>query len=543
MSKTVPLVLLIVFVASIGVFFYDTPEFSFLKSDSSVVTVTPHSVRNHTRPYDNGTLRAQWEQHKANYSKNFSNDTDDERRFNCYLDNLDKIQKHNDSNYTIGINEFTSECPEDFKRTHHNHNHTKSKNQTQRKKTPPQIPSDAKISVSKTSSGVSTSISISESAMEYMSGNTVVMIVYTTNTTNTTTANGATTVTLTINVTTVTATSHTTVITVYCSGASCPSSGNSTTNSSSNNSSSNSSSKNSSSNSSTSNTSSNSSSNNGGSSTPSSSSSYFGGLPAPVPPSLLQTLNSSTPAASVDWRAVGKVSPIKNQAQCGSCWAFSTIGSMESLNLIKNGTNATSNYSEQQLVDCSLTNDGCNGGDPPTAMDWQMMNGTALETSYPYYSQNGNSNGAGACSSIKNGATQIYGTGRVNEGDVVGLQNAVAMQPVVVVVDASNWSPYTGGIYTSCTTNLDHAVLLVGYNSQYWIIKNSWGASWGTAGFIYVARSSACDTMLTSYPAFPLGSPRTANVDPYCSAYGAAACTDPNEITYMMGKIIFAINF
>jgi len=400
MSKTVPLVLLIVFVASLGVFFYDTPEFSFLKSYS---VVTPHPVRNHTKPYDNGTLRAQWEQHKANYSKNFSNDTEDERHFNCYLDNLDNIQKHNDSNYTVGINEFTAECPEDFKRTHHNHNHTKSKNQTQRK-TPPPIPSDAKISVS-ISSGVSISTRVSESVVEYMAGSTVVMIVYTTNTTTTTTANGATTVSLAVNVTTVTSTSHTTVITVYCTGTNCPNSGNSTTNSSSSNSSG-TSSKNSSS--------SNSSSSNSSSSIPSSSSSYFGGLPAPIPPSMLLTLNKTTPPASVDWRAVGKVSPVKNQAQCGSCWAFSSIGSLESLNLIKNGTNATSSYSEQQLVDCSLTNLGCNGGYPPNALDWEMMNGTASESSYPYYSQAGKSNGAGTCSSIKNGAIKIYGAGRAN---------------------------------------------------------------------------------------------------------------------------------
>jgi len=237
----------------------------------------------------------------------------------------------------------------------------------------------------------------------------------------------------------------------------------------------------------------------------------------------------------VDWRTTGRLTPVKNQQQCGSCWAFSTIGSIEALyNIVNNpATNTSSNFSEQQLVDCDLDNNGCNGGDPGAAMDWEYQNGTAIESAYPYYSANGNSNGAGQCSSLPKSGFQIFG-GAEFQNDVVALQNAVASQPIVIVVDASNWSPYSGGIYTDCTTNVDHAVLLVGYTSQYWIIKNSWGPGWGESGFIRVANSPACNSMVTTGNYVPLASPRTANVSPYCSAWGSSYCTNPSYQSYMM---------
>jgi len=252
---------------------------------------------------------------------------------------------------------------------------------------------------------------------------------------------------------------------------------------------------------------------------------------------MLTTLNKTTPPASVDWRAIGKVSPVKNQANCGSCWAFSTVGSLEALNLINNSaTNSSSNFSEQELVDCNTDNNGCGGGDPGDAMSFEMINGTVAESAYPYYSgANDKSNGAGQCASLTKTGYQIYGPIEFSN-DTVALQNAVAMQPVVVLVDASSWSPYSGGIYSQCTSNVDHAVLLVGYTSQYWIIKNSWGAGWGESGFIRVANSAACNQMITTSNYAPLATPRTADIDPNCKYYASTYCTNPSYASYMMAN-------
>ncbi len=214
------------------------------------------------------------------------------------------------------------------------------------------------------------------------------------------------------------------------------------------------------------------------------------------------------------------------------------MGSLESLNLIKGATNLTSNFSEQQLVDCDTFDSGCNGGDPGNAMDWQYINGVASEAAYPYASSSGTSPG-GSCSNIQTGAIKSYGAKRIPQGDVNALKAAVAMQPVVIGVDASNWSPYSSGIYTDCTTNIDHAVLLVGYTSNYWIIKNSWSTGWGVGGFIYLATSSACNAMVSASAAFPLASARTSDENPNCPYYPSSYCTDPNYITTMMGSFFF----
>ena len=238
----------------------------------------------------------------------------------------------------------------------------------------------------------------------------------------------------------------------------------------------------------------------------------------------------------MDWRAIGKVSPVKNQQQCGSCWTFSTVGSLEALNnIVNNANNATSNFSEQQLVDCDSFDSGCNGGDPSQAMDWQYLNGVTTEAAYPYKSGNGNALGTAACSTLKTGAIKIYGSKQITANDTVALKAAVAMQPVVIGVDASNWSPYASGVYTDCSTNIDHAVLLVGYTDQYWIIKNSWGTGWGDQGFIYVANSPACNEMVSASAAFPLAKPRVADTNPSCPYY-TSYCNNPSYYSTVMDQ-------
>ena len=276
--------------------------------------------------------------------------------------------------------------------------------------------------------------------------------------------------------------------------------------------------------------------------------SYFGGLPSPLPARMLPKLNQSAPPTNVDWRAVGKVSPVKDQGRCGSCWTFSSIGSVESLNLINNSaTNATSNFSEQTLVDCDTYDGGCNSGNPGSAFDWLELNGIATEASYPYYSgtNNGTSNGTGKCSSISKGNFRIYGAATLYPFDIVALQNAVAMQPIVVLINANGWSGYKAGVINVCANNTDHAVLLVGYTPQYWIIKNSWSSGWGMGGFIYLDKTnSTCNHMISSTSYLPLASPQVADQTWKCPYYPSYYCTDNNYKPYMMRKIYFIfINF
>ena len=258
-----------------------------------------------------------------------------------------------------------------------------------------------------------------------------------------------------------------------------------------------------------------------------------------TPPADSSRILASLPS-SVDWRARGKVTPVKDQGYCGSCWAFSTVGSFESLNLIVNSTatNSTANYSEEQQVNCNLWDGGCNGGDPASAMAWAYFNGTTSENSYPYASYDGSMNqGSTDCNSLPK-AFQTYGPQSVISYNTTDLMVAVSLQPVVVIVYADYWFSYSGGLFSNCSnlTNQDHAVLLVGYTNDSWIIKNSWGTGWGENGFIRLNRTNpTCGAMISYYANYPLRTKRTSNVDPSCKYYSPSLCTDPNYITYMMG--------
>jgi C1A family cysteine protease len=211
------------------------------------------------------------------------------------------------------------------------------------------------------------------------------------------------------------------------------------------------------------------------------------------------------PMDSVDWRSKGAVTPVKNQGQCGSCWAFSTTGSMEGLLKIKTGT--LTSLSEQQLVDCagSSGNQGCNGGLMDYAFTWITKNGLCSEQDYRY---------AGRDQSCKKGCkpvdgTKISGFKDVDQGSESQLQTAVTQQPVSVAIEAdqSAFQFYSGGVFSAaCGTQLDHGVLAVGYGTDggknYWIVKNSWGTSWGEQGYIRMVQGkNECGIALAaSYP-------------------------------------------
>ncbi|XP_041371816.1 procathepsin L-like [Gigantopelta aegis] len=211
----------------------------------------------------------------------------------------------------------------------------------------------------------------------------------------------------------------------------------------------------------------------------------------------------------VDWRTKGYVTPIKNQKQCGSCWAFSSTGSLEGQHFKKSGT--LTSLSEQNLVDCSRKegNMGCGGGLMDYAFTYIKKNkGIDTETSYPYKARNER------CHFKREdvGATDV-GFVDIERGSESSLMQAVAtVGPIAVAIDASNpsFQSYKSGVYSerSCSsTRLDHGVLAVGYGThegdKYWLVKNSWGESWGMKGYIMMSKDKDNQCGIATSASYP----------------------------------------
>jgi KDEL-tailed cysteine endopeptidase len=235
------------------------------------------------------------------------------------------------------------------------------------------------------------------------------------------------------------------------------------------------------------------------------------GLKAPVGSFGCGTFSNSASGApaSIDWRTKGAVTTVKDQGQCGSCWTFSSTGAMEGAWAIAKGQ--LIDLAEQELVDCAglkYGSAGCSGGQMEGAFKFIIENGQCAASSYPYTAKDGSCH---SCTAVAH-ASSCYD---VKPNDQLSLKAAVAKQPVAVAISADTkyFQSYSSGFLTSstCYTSLDHGVLTVGYGEEngqkYWLVKNSWGTSWGDQGYVKIGRSESTNNAgicgIAMDPSFP----------------------------------------
>lgn len=228
-----------------------------------------------------------------------------------------------------------------------------------------------------------------------------------------------------------------------------------------------------------------------------------------LPPQIIPTQDDSANKtrnlqgipSSLDWRARGAVTGVKNQGSCGSCWAFTTIANLEGLYALRTGRKIQ--FSEQQLMDCDYTNNGCNGGAIINAMNYiRSAGGVVPMYNYPYRGYRGYCRYGGA----KYARIRGYTSPGMNENSILNM--LYSRGPLAAAMNANTLYSYRGGIvgpsYRCNPYALNHGVTIVGYGSysgvHYWIVKNSWGSNWGERGYFRIRRGvGACGINRTVY--------------------------------------------
>ncbi|XP_060523576.1 procathepsin L-like [Cylas formicarius] len=207
-----------------------------------------------------------------------------------------------------------------------------------------------------------------------------------------------------------------------------------------------------------------------------------------------------------DWREQSAVGSVKNQGNCGSCWSFSAIGALESQVYLKTGKMVS--LSEQNLIDCAKDNinHGCQGGWMANAFEYLKNNYVTSDSEYSYV-------GVQQQCQINERQTKISirGYQRVQGNEQVLKEAVATIGPITAAMDASNLQFYSNGVYRDdeCSPNyVNHGVLIVGYGNEagrdYWLIKNSWGSSWGENGYFKIIRNRGNQCNLASYTMYPI---------------------------------------
>lgn len=209
--------------------------------------------------------------------------------------------------------------------------------------------------------------------------------------------------------------------------------------------------------------------------------------------------NGAAPSI-LNWVTRGAVTPVQNQGECGSDWAFAAVANIEGVNFVKNGQLTA--LSVEEIIDCDTLDNGCNGGFMQTAFEWllQKQGGNIMTAAtWPYTA------GASNCSYVfKTVGATVTSYENIEASEDAMTTYTATYGPIASAVDADSWQFYESGVLTNCSaTTIDAGITVVGYNDvanpPYWIIKNTWGATWGMNGYIYIKKGvNACG--IKEYP-------------------------------------------